>query len=41
VIPGLREMLESGSNSQIGWLKDGLKPCPDVVDLIAEAIIKI
>ncbi|MBI3931419.1 MAG: DNA mismatch repair protein MutS, partial [Chloroflexi bacterium] len=39
VIPGLIEIVEGGSsNSPIGWLKDELKPCPDVVDLIATAI---
>ncbi|MFC2066620.1 DNA mismatch repair protein MutS [Chloroflexota bacterium] len=39
VIPGVREMLEEGGGSSIGWLRDGLKPCQNVVDLIAEAIV--
>ena len=39
VIPKLREILESGSNGQIDWLKDELKSRQDVVDLITEAIV--
>ncbi|MDP3879347.1 MAG: DNA mismatch repair protein MutS [Dehalococcoidales bacterium] len=39
VVPELITAIEGGSsNSPIGWLKDGLKPRQDVVDLIAEAI---
>ncbi len=39
VIPGLIEIIEGGSsNSPISWLKDELKPRPDVVELIGEAI---
>jgi len=37
VIPKLREVLEG--SSQIDWLKDELKPCQEVVELIAEAIV--
>jgi len=37
VIPKLEEILEI--NRQIDWLKDGLKPCPEVVGLIAQAIV--
>ena len=36
VIPELRQVL--GDDSSIDWLKDELKSCPDVIDLIAEAI---
>ena len=34
-IPELRQLI---NDSPIDWLKNELKPCPDVVDLIAEAI---
>jgi len=36
IIPEMRQIL--GDDSPIEWLKEELKPCPDVVDLIAEAI---
>jgi DNA mismatch repair protein MutS len=35
-VPRVKEAMEAGN--PIGWLTAGLKPCPDVVDLIAEAI---
>jgi DNA mismatch repair protein MutS len=35
VIPKLTEVLELA-----GWLKDKLKPCPEVVDLISRAIVE-
>jgi len=35
VIPKLRQVLES-----IDWLKDELKPCPEVVDLVSRAIVE-
>ena len=35
-IPRLRELLSS--NGSIGWLKEELKPCPEVIALIAQAI---
>ncbi|MBI2979392.1 MAG: DNA mismatch repair protein MutS [Chloroflexi bacterium] len=39
VIPGLTEVIEAGSSSDpISWLKDGLKPRPEVVDLISQSI---
>jgi len=39
VIPKLRRLLETDMDgSPIDWLKNELKPCPDVVDLIREAI---
>ncbi|GAH07258.1 unnamed protein product, partial [marine sediment metagenome] len=38
VIPKLREVLESANS--IDWLKDELKPCPEVVDLISQAIVE-
>ena len=39
-IPKLKEIMESGGNTgTIDWLKDELKPCPEVVDLIAKAIV--
>ncbi len=39
MIPDLLEIVEGGSsNSPINWLKEELKPCQDVVDLIGEAI---
>ena len=35
-IPKLREIIESGGDTgAIDWLKDELKPCQEVVDLIA------
>jgi DNA mismatch repair protein MutS len=38
VIPKLGEVIEGGTSIQ--WLKDELKPRPDVVDLISEAIVE-
>jgi DNA mismatch repair protein MutS len=38
-IPKLGEILED-SDSSIDWLKDELKPCQEVVDLIAEALVE-
>ncbi len=38
VIPKLRQVVESGSS--INWLKNGLKPCPEVVDLISRAVVE-
>jgi len=38
VIPKLQQVLESGSS--INWLKNGLKPCPEVVDLISRAVVE-
>jgi DNA mismatch repair protein MutS len=38
VIPKLREVLESAGS--IDWLKDELKSCPEVVDLISRAIVE-
>ncbi|MDI6814539.1 MAG: DNA mismatch repair protein MutS [Dehalococcoidales bacterium] len=38
VIPKLRRLLDG--DSSIDWLKDELKPCPDVVDLISRAIVE-
>jgi len=38
VIPKLRQVLES--ESQLDWLKDELKPCPEVVDLVSRAIVE-
>ncbi len=39
-VPKLREIIESGGDdSAVVWLKDELKPCPEVVDLIAEALV--
>ncbi len=39
VIPRLIEAIETGkSDDAIAWLKEELKPCQDVVDLISEAI---
>jgi len=35
-IPKLRELLEG--DGSIEWLKDGLKPCPHLVELISQAI---
>jgi len=37
-IPKLRQILEG--DSLVGWLKDELKSCQDVVDLIAQAIVE-
>jgi len=39
VIPGLRELLESADSGNIEWLKERLKPCPEVVALISEALV--
>jgi len=39
-VPRVREIIAGdGDDSTIGWLKDELKPCQEVVDLIAEAIV--
>ncbi|GAH85669.1 unnamed protein product, partial [marine sediment metagenome] len=39
-VPRVREIIEGdGDDSTIGWLKDELKPCQEVVDLIAEALV--
>jgi DNA mismatch repair protein MutS len=39
-VPGLKEIIESGGDiSVIDWLKDELKPCGEVVDLVAQAIV--
>jgi DNA mismatch repair protein MutS len=38
LIPKLRQVLESGDS--IDWLKEELKPCPEVVDLISRAIVE-
>ncbi len=38
VIPELKQMF--GPDNPIGWLKDELQPCQDVVALIAEAIVE-
>ena len=39
VIPKLRKVIEDSKDSApISWLKDGLKPRQDVIDLISEAI---
>jgi len=39
-VPRVREIIASdGDDSTIGWLKDELKPCQEVVDLIAEALV--
>jgi DNA mismatch repair protein MutS len=38
-IPEIRGILAEESGSQIDWLKDGLKTCQDVVDLIAGALV--
>ena len=41
IIPQLVEIIQHGSsNSPIDWLKEGLKPHPDMVELIIEAIEK-
>ena len=37
-IPKLRQILEG--DNLVGWLKDELKSCQDVVDLIAQAIVE-
>ncbi|MDH5696725.1 MAG: DNA mismatch repair protein MutS, partial [Dehalococcoidia bacterium] len=37
-IPKLRQVLESGS--PLNWLKNELKPCQDIVDLISRAIVE-
>ncbi len=38
-IPEIRGILAEEGGSQIDWLKDGLKTCQDVVDLIAGALV--
>jgi len=38
LIPKFRQVLESGDS--IDWLKEELKPCPEVVDLISRAIVE-
>ncbi len=38
VIPKLRGCFDNG-NSAVNWLRDELKPCPEFVTLIAEAIV--
>ncbi len=39
-IPKLKELIEGESGSdKVGWLKDELKPCQEVVELIQEAIV--
>ena len=35
-IPKLKQILDS----PIGWLREGLKPCQDIVDLISKAIVE-
>jgi DNA mismatch repair protein MutS len=41
IIPEMVKIIEGGSsNSPINWLKDGLKPRQDVVDLIGEAVVE-
>ncbi len=37
-VPKLREILESEDSHAIDWLTGELKPCPEVIDLIAGAI---
>jgi len=40
VVPKLREIIESdGEDSAIDWLKEDIRPCPEVVELIAGAIV--
>ena len=39
-VPKLREIIESaGYTSAINWLKDELKPCQEVVELVAQALV--
>lgn len=38
VIPKLRQLLEG--DGTVRWLKDGLKPCQDIVDLISSSIVE-
>jgi len=38
VISEIKEVLAEESGRQIDWLKDGLKTCPDMVDLIGRAL---
>jgi DNA mismatch repair protein MutS len=38
VIPRLGQVLES--DDSIGWLKEELKPCPEVVDLVSRALVE-
>jgi DNA mismatch repair protein MutS len=39
VIPKLKEALESGTGDEIAWLKEELKPQPEVVQLISQALV--
>lgn len=39
-IPEIRGILAEEGGSQINWLKDGLRTCQDVVDLIAGALME-
>ncbi len=39
VIPEIREALAEETEKQIDWLKDDLKTCPEVMDLIARALV--
>jgi DNA mismatch repair protein MutS len=40
IVPKLREIIGSdGSDSTVDWLRDGIKPCDEVVDLIAGALV--
>ena len=39
MIPEIKGILAEEGENQIGWLKDGLKPCQEVVDLIARALV--
>ncbi|HEX9976772.1 MAG TPA: DNA mismatch repair protein MutS, partial [Dehalococcoidales bacterium] len=39
VIPGLIEIMPAEGQSAIDWLKAGLKPCPETVELLGAAII--
>jgi DNA mismatch repair protein MutS len=39
-VPKLKELLAGGGDTgSIDWLKDGLKPCDDIVSLIAQALV--
>ncbi len=38
-LPEIRGVLAEESGKQIDWLKDALKPCPEVADLIARALV--
>ena len=39
MIPEIKGILAEEGEKQVGWLKDGLKPCQEVVDLIARALV--